>query len=192
MVLGLDIDGVVADFLSDFLLVLEKRIGRGPITAESITSFNFSDHPVLTKKAVRDCMEMVSYDPLFWSKLSSLITPLEWKRLAVLSYRGELVFITQRHVRTTYDIHGVTCDWLKLHGVNKPVVHCTPNKKGELVRNLGIQLFVDDRYENCREVAENSQAIVLMPNRPYNRSFQHPGVNKIQNFSEIFAHLDLA
>jgi hypothetical protein len=100
-----------------------------------------------------------------------------------------LVFITHRHVREAYDIHGVTCDWLKSHGVSGPVVHFTQNGKGEVVRNLGIQLFVDDRYENCEEVAENSQALVLMPNRPYNRSFEHPGVNKIQYFSEIFSHL---
>jgi len=37
MMIGLDINGVVADFFSPFLTALENRIGRGPIAAESIT-----------------------------------------------------------------------------------------------------------------------------------------------------------
>ena len=65
MVLGLDIDGVVADFLSPFLRVVEKKIGNGPIPPETITDFNFKDHPVLSEKIVDECMVAVSHDPGF-------------------------------------------------------------------------------------------------------------------------------
>ena len=59
----------------------------------------------------------------------------------------------------------------------------------ELVQNLGVHLFMDDRHENCQDVAENTEAVVLMPLRPYNRSFTHPRVKKIRDFSELFSHL---
>ena len=42
---GLDIDGVVADFLSPFLLRLEERIGKGPIPAESLRAYAFRRIP---------------------------------------------------------------------------------------------------------------------------------------------------
>jgi hypothetical protein len=48
---------------------------------------------------------------------------------------------------------------------------------------------MDDRHENCQDVAENTQAVVLMPLRPYNRSFNHPGVKTIRNFNELFSYL---
>jgi hypothetical protein len=48
---------------------------------------------------------------------------------------------------------------------------------------------VDDRYENCQEVAEMTEAVVLMPHRPYNESFTHPGVKKIRDFNEVFSYL---
>ncbi|HEX9878996.1 MAG TPA: hypothetical protein VGB25_02240, partial [Candidatus Binatia bacterium] len=181
MIVGLDIDGVLADFLTPFLQLLEEETGSGPITAESVTDFNFTDHPVLSEKIVLECFEKVSYSPSFWKTLSPLITPGDWQKLDSLSREDRLLFITHRYVRDTYDLNAVTCDWLKLHGISKPVVHFTNESKAPLVENLGIRFFMDDRYENCRDVAEQTQATVLMPHRSYNQSFQHPSVKRIQS-----------
>lgn len=189
MIVGLDIDGVVADFLSPFLLVLEQKIGTGPIPVESVTDFKFNNHPLLTEKAVWGCMETVSYDPSFWEKMPSLLKPSEWQRLEDFDHQHRLVFITHRYVRDTYDIHGVTCEWLRRNGISKPVVHFTQDGKGALIKDLGIELFVDDRYENCQDVAEKSEAVVLMPHRIYNQSFSHPRVKRIWKFNELFAYL---
>lgn len=189
MILGLDIDGVVADFLSPFLRLIEKRIGNGPIPPESITDFNFKDHPILSEKIVDECMVQVSYDPGFWGKLSPLLSPEQWQELDKLSRRKRLVFITHRYERETYDIHQVTCDWLKRHGIEKPVVYCTQESKAKLVDHLGVSLFVDDRHENCQEVAERTRATVIMPHRHYNQSFSHPRVRRIREFNEIFSYL---
>jgi uncharacterized HAD superfamily protein len=189
MVIGLDIDGVVADFLSPFLRFVERKIGNGPILPDSITDFSFKGHPLLSEKIVWDCMEVVSYDPDFWQDLSSLLSPREWQALEGLNRKGQLVFVTHRYERETYDIHGVTCDWLKRHGISSPSVHFTQEPKARLVENLGVRLFVDDRYENCEDVAEKTQAVVLMPHRPYNQSFTHPRVKRIRNFDELFGYL---
>lgn len=43
--LDLDIDGVGADFLSSFLVLLEKRTGKGPIPADSLVSVDFTPIP---------------------------------------------------------------------------------------------------------------------------------------------------
>jgi len=189
MIVGLDIDGVLADFLSPFLKLLEEKTGYGPILAESITDFTFAKHPVLSEKVVWDCMEAVSYDPNFWQNLSPLITAGEWERLDILSRQERLHFVTHRYVRESYDINAITCEWLKSHGISKPVVHFTNESKAPLVEDLRIQFFMDDRYENCLEVAEKTDAMVLMPHRPYNQSFNHPSVKRIENFGELFLHL---
>ena len=189
MVLGLDIDGVVADFLSPFLRVMEKKVGNGPIPPETITDFNFKDHPVLPEKVVDECMVAVSYDPDFWQRLAPLLSAQQWRELDNLSRKEQLVFITHRYERETYDIHEVTCDWLKRHGVGKPVVYFTQESKAKLVDHLGVSFFVDDRHENCRDVAENTQAVVMMPHRHYNQSFNHPKVKRIRNLDELFSCL---
>ena len=189
MIVGLDIDGVVADFLSPFLCFVEKKICNGPIAIESITDLSFKEHPYLTEKAVWGCMTEVSYDAAFWNDLRSLVSREEWQALEELSSQGKLVFLTHRYERETYSIHDVTCDWLKLHGISKPIVHFTQEPKARLVQELGVGLFVDDRHENCQDVAENTQARVFMPHRLYNQSFSHPRVTRIQNLNELFNYV---
>lgn len=188
MVLGLDIDGVVADFLSPFLGLLEKEIGKGPIAAESLTSVDFTEHPVLTKEAIETCSDLVKRDPDFWSQLDSLLSEEQWARLEDVNRQERLAFITHRSGHESFDIHGVTVQWLRRHGITEPKVHMAQETKSVFVEELKIELFVDDNYEVCRDVAEQTAATVLMPHHHYNRRFSHPRVQRIMQFNEIFIH----
>lgn len=184
--IGLDIDGVVADFLSPFLTLLEKEIGRGPIAAETLISVDFSDHPILTQEAVEACSDAVKRNPDFWDQLESLLSKEQWNQLEELNRQDRLAFITHRSGHQNYDIHGVTVEWLRRHGITDPKVHLAPAHKSVFVEELRVELFVDDNYQVCEEVADKTRARVLMPHHHYNRRFSHPRVQRIMQFSEIF------
>jgi ribonuclease BN (tRNA processing enzyme) len=186
MTLGFDIDGVLADFFTPFLKLLELRTGGGVIDPNTITDPNFMHHPYLTKQIIMECMESASYDPEFWRALAPFPTPRQWRALDELSRDHQVVFITHRRVGDTYDIHRVTCDWLNRHGVSDPVVHFTQDRKSVLVKELNIELFVDDRHENCEDVATATDAAVFMPHRPYNQAFNHPKVRRVRQLDETF------
>ncbi len=188
--IGLDIDGVLADFMSPFLRVLEQRSGNGPIDPATITDPNFSDYPFLSKELLSICIEEVSGDPTFWRELTPLPSPDQWRALDALSREERLVFVTHRYERGHYSIDQVTCDWLRAHGVSKPVVYFTQSQKSELIGQLKVDIFVDDRHENCRDVADNTSAVVLMPHRSYNQSFSHPRVRRINDLDELFSYLE--
>jgi len=190
MMIALDIDGVLADFVAPFVRVLEKYADSGTIDLRSITDPNFSNHPYLSQEMVSKCILEVSNDPIFWQQLEPLPPPDHWQALNALSAQERLVFITHRYERATYDIGQVTSHWLKQHGIADPVVYFTQKHKSELIGELGIEVFVDDRHENCQDVAENTDAVVFMPHRTYNQSFSHPRVQRIQDLTELFAYLD--
>jgi hypothetical protein len=168
------------------LQLLENRTGSDPIDPASITDPNFMQHPYLTQEIIFECMEAASYDPEFWRALAPLPSPAQWQALDQMARDHETVFITHRWVRDTYDISQVTCDWLRYHGMADPIVHFTQDKKSVLVRKLNIGLFVDDRHDNCHDVATETDALVLMPHRPYNQAFDHPKVRRIQQLDELF------
>lgn len=190
MLLGLDIDGVVADFLGPFLRFVEKKTGCAPIAPDTITDLSYKDHPVLTEAVMGECLAALALETNFWSGLEPLVAPEEWRVLDALSRDGRLVFITHRMERECSDIRRVTSDWLRRHGVGNPVVHCTQTYKSELVERLGVTLFVDDRHENCQDVAEKTGALVFMPHRRYNQSFEHPRVRRIRTLNDLAAYLE--
>jgi uncharacterized HAD superfamily protein len=134
-------------------------------------------------------MEAASYDPDFWRAMAPLPAPAQWQALDQMARDHEIVFITHRWVRDTYDINQVTCEWLRRHGFTDPVVHFTQERKSTLVEKLKIELFVDDRHENCEDVAVQTEALVFMPHRPYNQAFEHPKVRRIRELDEVFAYL---
>jgi len=189
MMIGLDIDGVLADFLPPFLKLLEARVGCGPIDPLSIIDPSFVTHPFLSRDIIDTCMVEVSYDPAFWDGLAPLASERQWYALEELSRQERLVFITHRYERESYSIHNTTCTWLRRHGIKDPVVYFTQDHKSSLVRDLKLQVFVDDRHENCRDVAENTSALVMMPDRCYNSSFEHPKVQRIRDLEDLFAYL---
>ena len=189
MTVGLDIDGVLADFITPFLQMLGERTGSGPIDPASITDPNFMQHPFVTSEIIAECMEVASYDPEFWRALDPLLSPTQWQALDQVSRDHEIVFITHRWVRDSYDINQVTCEWLRRHGVSKPLVYFTQEKKSQLVQKLDIEIFVDDRHENCEDVATQTDAVVFMPHRPYNHKFHHPKVRRIHELDEFFGYL---
>jgi len=189
MMIGLDIDGVLADFVTPFLQRLERRAGAGPIDPASITDPNFQNHPFVTQEIIYDCMVETSYDPEFWRTLAPLPEPNHWQALNQMTRDNDVVFITHRWVCASYDINRVTCDWLRRHGIEDPIVHFTREKKSELVNQLKIELFVDDRHENCEDVATRTEALVMMPHRPYNQAFHHPKVQRIHDLDGLFDYL---
>jgi uncharacterized HAD superfamily protein len=190
VIVGLDIDGVLADFVPAFLRVLAERVGNGPIDPQSVTDPNFTNHPFLTAEIVSRCVAEVSSDPLFWELLAPLPSPDQWRALDALSRDKRLLFITHRYPCESYDVGRVTRTWLAKHGVSEPMVYFTQAHKSELIRKLNVQLFVDDRHENCRDAAEHTEAVVMMPHRTYNGSFTHPRVRRIRDLAELFEFIE--
>src|SRR5678815_821778 len=105
MKIGVDIDGALADFVTPFLQMPEGRVGGPPIDPASITDLNYQNHPCRTRDLIYECMVDASYDPEFWRMLAPLPSAQQWQSLSQISRDKEVVFITHRWVRDTYDIN---------------------------------------------------------------------------------------
>lgn len=188
--MGLDVDGVLADFLHPFLACVAKRLNIPRIPCGTVRNFGFKNHSVITEEVAEECLQTVARDPGFWRDLPSLVSKKEWSFLDLLNKEERLWFITNRLPNDSIDIEEITARWLERHGISKPVVHIVSDEKGSLAWALKITHFVDDRHENCLDVLMKSHASVYMPSTPYNQSFHHPRIQRIQNLSDLISELD--
>ncbi len=61
--------------------------------------------------------------------------------------------------------------------------------KGMLCKDLGIEVFVDDYWDNCLDI-RNHGAIALLMLAPHNRGYQtEKGIYRVKNWEEIGAYL---
>lgn len=110
---------------------------------------------------------------LFYADLEPLISPDE------LPFEPHC-YITSRPVST-----GVTEEWLTKHGFPQRPVYTTAvgQSKVELAREAGVEIFVDDNYDNF--VALNNAGICcFLMDAPHNQRY-NVGFKRIKSLKEI-------
>lgn len=99
----------------------------------------------------------------FWSTLPEL-EPGIIARIArtALERKWEVIFLTTRPATTGELVQRQSQRWLDAHGFQYPSVYVVQGSRGRIANALGLDAFVDDRPENCLDIAVESQAKVIL------------------------------
>jgi hypothetical protein len=152
--LGIDVDGVIADFQSAFRTLAERELG---IAAKDVES-------ELTKADVDRLWKVVAGSPNWWVTLPAY-EPDQVGRLYAEARRGrwEVFFLTSRPASAGDAVQLQTQVWLERLGFFLPSVLTTPaGARGEVARSLRLDLAIDDRLINCMEIISASNAKALL------------------------------
>ena len=152
--LGMDVDGVLADFRSSFRALATSELGaRGASDDES----------ELSKGDVDRLWKAVGRIANWWMNLGAY-EPEQITRLYDLSRQGrwEVFFMTSRPPSGGDTVQMQTQVWLERHGFYLPTVLTAPaGARGELSRSLRLDVVVDDHVINCMEIVGASNTRVL-------------------------------
>lgn len=213
MRIGVDIDGVLANFTDSYtdLLTKETGITFPRFCAEWPTEWYF-DRAALNQhytpeaaKAVekRVWNHIMSSD--FWAHLHALPGAIDV--LAELRDSGDQVyFITSRPGKNA---KALTEYWLRMHGMDNPTVLVVSSEpaKGHIAKGLVLEAFIDDKPENCievrnatmtRQTVETNDAFVdhvvypcaiFMVDTAYNRHVELPGITRVTSASDALSRL---
>ena len=99
----------------------------------------------------------------FWTTLPEL-EPGIISRIAkvALERRWEVIFLTTRP-RTAGELVQLQSQrWLDAHGFHYPSVFVVQRSRGKIADALQLDAFVDDRPENCLDIAVESKAKVIL------------------------------
>lgn len=182
MRLGFDLDGTVADLHS--ALTLEARrlfpdidpsaipnsaaptSGPTPETgseAQSAQPEEALSFGSLSQRQQSAIWDAVCHRENFWETLDE-IEPGALARLYALAqdHRWELIFLTSRPETQGDTAQAQSHRWLSKHGFLQPSVFVVHGSRGKIAASLALDVIVDDRPENCLDVAIDSSARAIL------------------------------
>lgn len=158
--IGLDIDGVLADFRTAFRqtaeLCLHHDVADGAGEPASTA---------LTPDEVRRVWDHIAKEPNWWMEVPAY-EPAQIARLYGLTRAAgwEVFFMTKRPASAGDSVQFQTQWWIERFGFYLPAVLTVPGSRGDITNGLRLDLMVDDQVINCVEVisAGTTKAVLML------------------------------
>lgn len=166
-----DLDGTIADMYAALRVQAEQLFGEEELSKAIMA--NSSSEPVnpdepdkqamaemhLTAKQQLQLWEHVRTVENFWNSLPEM-EPGIVARIGEIATRRrwEVIFLTTRPLVAGDTTQIQSQIWLEAHGFRLPSVFVVQRSRGKIADALHLDAVVDDRPENCLDVAVESKA----------------------------------
>jgi len=201
--IAFDMDGVLADMHAALSIEAERMFTREEAATAQALEDALEEPPVLplpaqlalTAEQTERLWRRVAGAHDFWTGLAET-EPGIVARLAQMAERRrwEVIFLTQRPPTRGSTVQKQTQAWLRQHGYDCPSVYTTRGSRGAIAAALNFDVVVDDRYEGCVDVVDESNAsAVLVWRLPDDRvpaRARRTGITVVHSARECLALLD--
>jgi len=179
---GVDVDDVLADFISTFTREARDLFGL-PVEGTMPVDWNWSNYG-LSEAEIAAVWRRIRNINNFHTTLNKEggVTLLDkWFIQLNRTY-----FITSRFPTKGEPVELQTFKWLQeKFGLPNPTVLVTPNK-GPLGLALELDYFLDDRPHNCEAVKRYNPACrVFLRNHSHNQGYTHKDIKRVKSFDEF-------
>ena len=196
-----DLDGTIADMHVVLRREAERLFGEAELSTvveQSGAEAGSADEPEnvkvmaelhLTGRQQMQLWEHVKTIENFWSGLPEMEPGIVARiAQAAMSRRWDVIFLTTRPLVAGETVQIQSQRWLEAHGFPLPSVFVVHRSRGKIAEALELDAVVDDRPENCLDVAVDSQAkpILIWPGDPKGLppGAQRLGVRLVASISE--------
>lgn len=98
---------------------------------------------------------------------------------------NEIIIITARWPEENADISGITLEWLKRNHIEYDDIILNVNDKAKVALDKKIDLFIDDSFQNCVDVANAGIKTYMMESRT-NKGLNHEKVSRVYSWPDIY------
>ena len=173
MKIGIDCDGVLANFNHAFVELTVRVLGKdlypGPAGTFDIFTWNYPEFFGYTSSDVTKVWDHLKSDPDFWLNIPAYKnTKQAMKVLANLQQsNNDIYFITNR---MGVNAKRQTEKWLDRFDM-MPTTVLLSKEKGFCATALALDAYIDDKWENCVDVAMQNDTIkVFCMDQPWNHT----------------------
>ena len=188
--IGIDIDGVLADFRTAFHEAAVRSLRHDvddTLDFESVSPLSAADVRRVWEyiaTAQNWWMEVPAYEPDQIARLYSLTRAAGW----------EVFFMTKRPPSAGDSVQFQTQWWIERFGFYLPAVLTVPGSRGDIANGLRLDLVLDDQLINCVEVisaAPTKAVLVLRSNDPAARQQAgNRGIGVVSTLSEAITVIE--
>lgn len=162
--IGLDIDGVLADFDKSLLAYYGES---------ELKEINYWSEPGI----VNLFTDEIKNNPVFWATIEPLM------------YGGDLPFEPHCYITARSIDKKITQQWLDSNGFPKKPLYSVSvgGSKVQAAKEAGINIFIDDCYDNYVEL-NNAGICTFLYTKSYNEKYNvgHRRIGSLQEFKERF------
>src|SRR5262245_3574475 len=181
MRVGFDLDGTVADLQSAlareavelFPEIDPASLPRSaaPDSDREHTPYTRPDEVQVERVSIsalshgqqRELWKTVCARVNFWETLDEIEPGVLARLFTVASQRRwEVIFLTSRPQTAGYSAQQQSHRWLVANGFLTPSVFVVHGSRGKIAESLGLDMIVDDRPENCLDIAMDSKARAVL------------------------------
>lgn len=199
-----DLDGTIADMQSVLRREAEALFGAEAVRGVAPVNGSIGDPALasevdalpLTSRQMQRLWRHVKRIEDFWTTLPETEEGIV-KRIAETAEtrRWDVLFITTRPATDGDTTQRQSQRWLAEHGFPLPSVYVVQRSRGKLAEALQLDAVVDDRAENCMDVAMDSKAapVLVWPGgdlKPAPSVALSLGVRAVSSPSEALALLE--
>jgi uncharacterized HAD superfamily protein len=168
-----DLDNVISDTDCKIRQLVREKYGIGS-KRNNIINFNYEDCLPITKEQAG---EVLNDFHKYHIKDLRLIPGAKQSLSAIKEYY-KIIIATQRPILTEQD----TYEWIRLKGISNEDIFFVKNKTDLLA--LDARWFIDDKWENAIEIAQNNRDVLLF-DRPWNRKKTNKPIVRVKGWKEI-------
>lgn len=183
MRIGLDVDGVLADFTGGARKILKSLFDK-PSDDMVQTSWDFDSLGITPEENAR-LWSVIRATPNWWGTLNRLEGSYS---LGAAYLKHELFFVTSRMDTGGVSATKQTANWLhNVHGIEYPTVIVSFDK-GPIIRDLALDYFIDDRdvnLYNCRK--HHPDCKVYLKDMSYNQHVQD--ISRVKDVNDFLRRI---
>jgi hypothetical protein len=157
--LGIDIDGVLADFRSAFRDTARECLRRDVLVSSG------DEKATVDPVDIERVWNHIARSSNWWMGVRAY-EPAEIAQLYALSRarKWEVCFLTKRPASAGDTVQFQTQWWLEQQGFYLPAVITVPGSRGDLANALRLDLAIDDQFVNCAEIigAGPTKALLML------------------------------
>lgn len=194
MRLGIDIDDTITDTYEVLFNYaqrynVEELHKSANINKEACTTHHYTSHMHNWNDEERET---------FWKKYYlEILSKVRLKTFAKeyllkLAENNEIYLITARFDNENEDARKVTEEWLKQNGIKYNKLILDAEEKGKVAKENKIDVFIDDSFDNCKNVSREGIRTYIMDSRT-NRALDESKENfmRVYSWAHLYQQLNL-